>query len=235
VGVRRCFAFLAVLVTLWAVLRETKTLEVAIDERQLVGIKDDFGGKLQLLFEGIPKSDIWLVTISFFKRGVRPVLPEDFQMPLSIKVDKERSEILKCSVRKAHPEQLAIECSKTEPATVSIAPLLLNGGDRFTIELLVSDHAPSKVHLDYRIAGLPQIVRVNDFERKRFLPNWIGNLAAFGIAFWLLSKLEPGIADTPFRALVGGVLVVATAITVVEVYVVRPIFRRWGHRLRSVR
>jgi hypothetical protein len=225
-------SLVAAVVAVWTVLRETKSLEVSIDEHQLVGIKDDLGGKLQLLFEGVQKSEIWLVTVSFLKRGSNPVLPTDFDRPLTITLTNTKSEVLKCAIRDVRPEQLIVECAKTSPNAVTISPLVLNSGDRFRVELLVSDYAQSGVRLDYRIAGVPEIVRVNDFERKKFAPNWIFNLISMAISLWVITMLDPSFASGSFRALAAVALVFATAMTVAEVYLVRPFFRRWGHKLR---
>jgi hypothetical protein len=226
-------SLVAVAVGVWAVLREGKSLEVSIDEHQLVGIKDDLGGKLHLLFEGVQKSEIWLVTVSFLKRGNKPVLPGDFDRPLTISLNNTNSEVLKISLRDVHPQQLTVECTKSSPSAVTIAPLVLNSGDRFRVELLVSDYARSGVRLDYRIAGVPEIVRVNDFERKKFVPNWIFNLISMALTLWVVTKLDPDFANGSFRALAAVAVVVATAMTVAEVYLVRTIFRRWGHRIRK--
>lgn len=226
---------LLALVTLLVALRAAKVLEVSIEERELVGIKDDLDGRLKLLFKGVPKSAIWLVTVSFMKRGTHPVVPADFHKPLTIHLPSERGEILSYSVQSAHPEQLEIKCCQTQPGAVTVSPLVLNSGDHFTIELLVSDYKASALQLDYRIAGLPQIVRVHDFERKKFFPNWVGNLVALGLTLWVASQLDPDLGNTPFRAMVTLTAIIATAVTVAEVYVIRPIFRRWGHKLRFVR
>lgn len=226
-------SFVAVVVAVWAVVREKKSLEAAIDERQLVGIKDDLGGKLQLLFEGVPKSQIWLVTVSFLKRGGAAVLPADFERPLSLVLNNSNSEILKCSVSEVHPDQLTVECQKTTSNTVTISPLMLNSGDRFRVELLISDYAPSAIRLDYRVAGIPRIVRVNDFDQKRFFPNWIFNFLSMGLTWWVITKLDPSFASASFKALAAFTVVLATLMTLVEVYVVRRVFRRWGYKLRA--
>jgi len=151
------FAILAVLVAIgifWA-QRKTKKLSYEITSNtQLLGVKDEIQGKVQVLYEGKEVKNVHLLTLKFTNSGNQSISSGDFERPISIEVNSE-AKILTHEIIDEDPDNLGADI-KLEKNIMTVSPVLLNEKDTFSIKALISD-LEGKPKIDGRINGVKSI------------------------------------------------------------------------------
>lgn len=134
---------------------KVKKLQFERFDDRLIGLKSNQDERLQLLYDGKPRSIIRLVRYQFRNIGTETISSSDFERPLSfIVVGGGKGELLRSTVEVQFPPQLHLDINQVGPKA-TIAPAMLNPGDRFAVTLLLADDC--QVQLDYRIVGLSKI------------------------------------------------------------------------------
>lgn len=135
--------------------RRDKGLAYELSTATLASLHSKARERVRVLFEGHPVEEVALVTVRVRNTGSEPVLPRDFQGPLTIRLDA-REALLDHFVGECVPADLRPHLVDTASG-VAILPLLLNPDDRFEVSLLVDATALSRVFVTGRIAGIHQI------------------------------------------------------------------------------
>ena len=155
-------AILAVLVTvgIFFAQRKTKKLSYEITSNtQLLGVKDEIQGKVQVLYEGEEVKNVHLLTLKFSNTGNQSISSGDYERPLSIKINPE-AKILTHEIVEEEPENLGVTV-ELEGSKLSFSPVLLNSKDSFSVKALISDFEGDP-EIDGRIVGVKSISKYSE-------------------------------------------------------------------------
>lgn len=189
-------------VLLYIVGHQSKNLSVATVSRAvLVNLSQAEGGSLTLTYNGTPVSHLTAATIEVRNDGTRPIEQSDFERPLLIRFPKDSS-ILASTLGERVPEELQ-PVIKLEAGVITVAPLLLNPGDRFRITAqLLGDFGEPTV--EARLSGIPAITRQafrDPFSRSPWLPRIIVVLSMSSYFYFASFTLLALFAKSRFFAL----------------------------------
>lgn len=143
---------------LFILSRDSKELSVETVSRSiLVDFTDRRLSALKLTYKDVPVSRLTVVTIEVRNSGTRPIERTDFERPIVLRF-QEPSDILAVTVDEKIHQNLEPTIS-SDVNSISIAPLLLNPGDRFrlTAQLRGDFNEPA---VEARISGVSSISRV---------------------------------------------------------------------------
>lgn len=138
--------------------RKAITYEV-ISRTNLLTVREELEGKLQVLYEGEPAKSLTLIVLKVWNSGNQPILSVDFERPLSFCTGKA-SRLLTAAVTYVEPPELVAEFEAAENFLI-VKPGLLNSGDAVTFKLLVRD-ASSSLCPDARIVGVKSVRRAGE-------------------------------------------------------------------------
>jgi hypothetical protein len=182
--------------------------------------RDIFPG-LDLTYRGHSVSGASIVILTVANTGRVPILKADFEEPLSFRFAGYTAdeELLAQHITPIVPRDLPLRVHLSDGdgrrgvPTITVDPLLLNPGDRFSISILVSGFA-DKVTSTARIAGIPRVERQTNRPQVR-LPMGINAAAAviMGMLFYANSYVrthfppppQPSVA-TPTHNLLAAIL-----------------------------
>ncbi len=135
--------------------RSKKSLSYDIlTSTELLSIKKEIQGKVQILFENKPVENVYHVVLKIVNDGSLPVNGTLFERPLSFSFH-EKTTILSADVAESHPSTLHPELT-IEKNHVILKPLLLNSGDNIQISLLLAQHN-GLINVDARIEGINEV------------------------------------------------------------------------------
>jgi hypothetical protein len=143
-------------ILLFILQRRKKSISYEIlADTALIAVGDEIiRGKLRILFEEKPVQKVSLVLFRISNAGNLPIVPSDFEKPLSFHFGKE-SRILSTEVTAVKPKALKPQL-RVQQSQIVIEPLLLNGGDSITIKAIVDQHT-GWLDADARITGVSKI------------------------------------------------------------------------------
>lgn len=140
--------------------RKSKKLSYEITSNtQLLGVKDEIQGKVQLFYEGKEVKNVHLLNIKFTNNGNQSISSNDYERPLNIVVNED-SKILTHEVINEEPANLGTEI-KLEKNKIIVNPVLLNKKDTFSVNALISDFE-GKPNIDGRINGVKSISHIKE-------------------------------------------------------------------------
>ena len=141
-------------------LRKTKKLSYEITSNtQLLGVKDEIQGKVQVLYEGEEVKNVHLLTLKFSNTGNQSISSADYERPLSIQINTE-AKILTHEIVEEEPENLGVEVNLDENK-LFFSPVLLNAKDSFSVKALISDFE-AEPEVDGRIIGVKSISKYSE-------------------------------------------------------------------------
>lgn len=155
-------AVVAILISLRQWQRKSLAYEV-ISNENIVRISDNsVGSELQIVYQGKPVKDLYLITIRFINSGNTEIRPEDYVKQISLSFGGN-SEILGNKVLEQEPSNLGVKINHEKTKEVLlIEPVLLNKRDYFTIQTLVTGF--QSVAPNGRIAGVSRIREVTPLK-----------------------------------------------------------------------
>lgn len=144
-------------VYIYTAQRSKKSLSYEIlTSTELLSLKKEIQGKVQILFENKPIENVYHVVIKIINDGSYPLSSTLFERPLSFSFH-EKTIILSAEVVESYPSTLHPELV-IEKNHVILKPLLLNSGDNIQISLLLAQHNGS-INIDARIEGINEVKR----------------------------------------------------------------------------
>jgi len=182
-------AVLAVLVTVMIFFAQRKTKKLSYEitsNTQLLGVKDEIQGKVQVLYEGKEVKNVHLLTIKFSNNGNQSISSNDYERPLSIEVNSD-AKVLTYEVIDEEPENLGAVVQLEENKIV-LSPILLNEKDTFSIKALISDFEGQPI-IDGRINGVKAITRYKEGQIS-FMVTTLISLVLIGFGALNLEKIE---------------------------------------------
>ena len=181
---------LAIFASIYIFLRQRSKKSLAyevITQTELLSIKDEIKGKVQVLFEGQAVQNVHLISMQIFNDGNVSIRASDFERPIRFSFGN-RAIVLSADITDVKPKTLKPIMS-TESNCIVIDPLLVNSGDAIYITLLLTQH-DGTIKLDTRIEGVHEI---KSGSRTTAIP-WTRGLAViglFGAVLYLLYLLMP--------------------------------------------
>jgi hypothetical protein len=136
-----------------------------------------------------------LMVLEITNTGNAEIRAEDFAEPFRIKL-KDAIRIESVTIAKTRPNGLPVQTIQPDPLTIELAPLLLNPGDQFILEVLLDGKA-AEVEATGRVAGVKQISNLSPTKEPRTRPR----------------RAYPAIIQM-FSGLVGGLVVAAVCVPV---------------------
>jgi hypothetical protein len=207
VGAVLALVAVAATVVIYLLQRQRKSLSYdLVSTNQLLTVREEVEGKLQVLYEGQPTRDIQLLVVRLINSGNVAIASSDYERELSIGTGV-RSKILSAAVTNVEPDNLIAEVV-TEDARVTLKAVLLNPRDTITLKILVSDF--ENIVVDGRIVGVKEIVNINKLTPYQVLSwaLWI-LLFLFGIYLMVSYDVRPEpTPPTPWQEKAGVALVV---------------------------
>lgn len=172
-----------VAITLFVAGRGSKAVSIETISRAVVAdLTDPALSLLKLTYQDMPVDRVTTVTLELANIGTRPIERLDFERPLVIRFSDSNS-LLAVTVGEKQPPNLDPRVEH-DLSTVTIAPMLLNPGDRFRLTLHLRGGF-SEPLIDARISGIPQI-------QRRELPELYRRQLVSAAVFGLLSIASYG-------------------------------------------
>ncbi len=185
VGALIAFVALAATFLVYWLQRQRKAISYEVVSRnQLLTVREELEGRLQVLYEGQPARDICLLLLKLVNTGNVAVTTADYERPVSFSTGPS-SKILSAVVTEVEPENLSVDIV-IEDSRVTVKPVLLNSKDSITFKLLVSDFSGSVV-ADGRVVGVKTVAQRGETSGYHtllmvFFATCIAIGAYFGIA-----------------------------------------------------
>jgi len=177
----------AISIFLYLLSRKKKTLSYELlSEYSLISIDHELRSKLKVLYEGNPVERVHLLLFKFLNSGNVPITASDFDRALNIHLSGD-STVLSADPVKSSPENLRVSLS-VEKQDITFQPVLMNGGDYFTVKVLVGEYGGS-FEIDARIVGVKLIRAARRPQREWFFKEWRFRLLAILAALLILVSL----------------------------------------------
>jgi subtilisin-like proprotein convertase family protein len=177
-------------VTIYFLTRKKKALSYEVlSEYPLISIDDEIKGKLQILYGGNPVENVHLLLVKFINNGNIPIIASDFERHLTLRL-KGESNVLSAVRVKASPDNLTASL-EIKDKVITVAPALMNGGDFFTVKVLIGQYGGS-FDVDARIVGVKSIRVVRrqaqtEWMHREWRVAFIGGLSAILMMALVLS------------------------------------------------
>jgi hypothetical protein len=230
VGAVLALVAVAATVAIYLLQRQRKSLSYdLVSTNQLLTVREEVEGKLQVLYEGQPTRDIQLLVLRLVNSGNVAIASTDYERELSIATGV-RSKILSAVITNVEPDNLIAEVV-TEDARVTLKPVLLNPRDTITLKILVSDF--EDIVVDGRIIGVKEIVDINKLTAYQIMSwaLWI-LLFFFGIYLMVSYDIRPDPAPpTPWQEKAGVALM---TVSYIALFISLAKSRRLSRTLRRV-
>ena len=189
VGVLLALAAIAGSFIIYFLQRQRKSISYeVISKNQLLTVGEELAGKLQVLYEGEPATDICLLVLKLSNSGNQPVAMSDYERPISLGTGTH-SRILSVAVTEKDPEALSVELT-VEQSRVVLQPLLLNSNDFIILKLLVSDFGGAVI-ADARIVGVKGISKASQNSGYSLLAMVSGLVVSIVGSYFVFSNV-PG-------------------------------------------
>lgn len=164
--------------------RDVKALKVeTISVATVADLTDPMLAQLRLTFHDEPISRVVTASIEIGNVGGSPIEARDFERPLVLRFANGKSSLLAATVADRQPPNITPEVT-VGLDVVSIAPLLLNAGDLFRLNVVLRDGF-TEPSVDARIAGISQAVRSPLANQRTSRPRQIALVvASIGATLW---------------------------------------------------
>lgn len=150
-------SFLAIIVSifLYLIQRHRKSLSYKIiSQSPLLIAEEEVSGKIQILFEGKPAQDVYLIVLKIANSGTLPIIGTDYEWPINLSFG-QKTQILSVAISETNPKNLKVN-AKVEDGKAVLNPILLNSGDSIRLKILVSNF-DGQICVDGRIIGVKKI------------------------------------------------------------------------------
>ena len=178
-------ALLALAAAFWIYLLQRQKKELAygvLSTRRLLSVASELRSRVSVTIDGRPVEDLHLIVVGIKNSGNTSIAEADYLYALTLHV-KDKTEIISAEVSKFFPSNLLVSLS-FQPDKLEFKPPLLNPGDYFTVQALVSGKSPAFTS-DFRLIGTS---KTELLRRSRPFSD-TGDKVAIGFWIALLSSL----------------------------------------------
>lgn len=137
---------------------QDKKITYEIYSYSLINFSSSIEDEIDVTFSGEKATDLTAINIEVKNAGDTPILKEDFERNITVDFGKNAN-VLKTSIKYSSPSNLTPAINNTGNS-IQIFPLLLNSGDKFSIETIVSKSSADPT-FDARIAGVKAPIKVS--------------------------------------------------------------------------
>ena len=168
------------MVVFYLIQRTRRSLSYQVNQQSVVSVKNDYGGKLCILFDGVEVSKLDRFEVAVVNSGNRPIAPSDFTQPLKLAVSPP-AKILTVGVSDKYSEELSEGFEHVDREHVILKPLLLNPKDEFSMHVLIGD-LDDEPSMSGRIVGVKGIHRRPEPISVGYRVNqWVALVASIGV------------------------------------------------------
>ncbi len=149
---------IAIVITIGIYLRERrkKGFSYYIESANpVVSIEEKVAHRVRIYFDDEPVGNVHLIVMDIWNSGNQPILDADFNRSVSFNFGEDAI-ILSFSIVSVEPRTLDPSFIIMDN-TATLDPLLLNDGDKMTVNFLVSNWNSDTLDVDGRIIGVKEI------------------------------------------------------------------------------
>lgn len=159
---------IAILVAVLIYLKQKQKKKISykiLSRTSLLSVEEAIEKEVEILYKGQKIKQVQLIILQITNSGTLPVKREDFDVPLSIKFEKE-TKLLSATILEKEPKDLEISLDVNENSVI-LPPFLLNPDDNFSIKILASK-VDKDLKIEGRIVGVKKIEDISLTELRRF-------------------------------------------------------------------
>lgn len=218
---------IAIILTIVIYLREKRKKGFSyniVSANPVVSVEERVADKVRIFFDDEQVEDVHLVVMEIWNSGNQPILETDFDRDVSFNFGEDAL-ILSSSVVAVEPRGLKPSFNLMG-SSARLSPLLLNDGDKMTVNFLVSNWDSDALDIDGRITGVKDIkldIEISTMS-KIFIVLGLALLPIL-IILWLLKII------TLFSMFYG--LILAYAFLILGSVLIKKIRRRYLNTLLS--
>jgi hypothetical protein len=172
-------ALIAIIISIVLYLKQKTKKELSykiVNWSSILSLKEQDQGDIKLLYKDHVVKNADLIICKIANTGNVSITAEDFKKPIKIEFGKD-SQILNAEIIETTPQGLEIQLQTDEEKSL-IEKLLLNKGDSFTINYLVSECKDKDISIHSRIVGIPKIIEARD-KKNSILVYLVSNILVF--------------------------------------------------------
>ena len=165
-SLRTLLAIVAIVVSivLFRLNRKKKGLSYKVVRNdRLFKVNSSLQSRIQVIVDGQPAPNLTLVLIDIQNTGNEAIRREDFDVPCRFSFET-RADVISTRVLESKPRDLAANIAIGDKS-ITLEPLLLNSGDRLSIEVLLTDPSAT-VQQSGRVVGVAEIKNVTGKAHK---------------------------------------------------------------------
>ncbi len=160
IGVAVSVLSIGVAVIIYFLQRAKKSLTYGISTNtRVVPAQSGMQDRVKILLDGQEVQGVRLIELIVKNDGNIPITPSDYETPLTFWFG-EKAEILSRAIIEKMPENLDPRLVGEQRNRITIEPLLLNKGDWFIVQLLVTKFQ-AQVEAEVRVAGIDSITETS--------------------------------------------------------------------------
>ncbi len=151
-------AIVATVIAFFQLIQNKKRLTFFFDSiTPILSIQPDYKEQLEILFNGIPVNDVYVIKIIFRNAGRTPIRSSEYDRP--IKVLFINGTIMQANIMKTQPKDLGNILLSIDRSSITIEKTLLNPKDNFEINVLINGFTGdiNDIKVDARIEGINEI------------------------------------------------------------------------------
>ena len=148
---------LVVSIVIFLKSREKKELSYSVKVfSQLLGVGEGLKERVQITFDGLPVSGVYLFQATLRNSGKVPVVPADYLEPIALKFD-DKAQILSAHLYELNPPNLDVSIRMNEAENgIIFSPFLFNKGESIRFQILVDNPVVFR-GFTQRIVGITRI------------------------------------------------------------------------------
>ena len=177
--------FVTVIIFFFQQPRKEISYEI-IQQTPLFSVNEQVGGKIQVLFNGNPVEDVYLLVVKVYNSGNIPTVRTDFDEPMTIQLQKD-TEIISTEVLQEEVSDIKADITFKEN-TITILPTLINSNESIKIKAIINRFRQG-ITINARIIGVGQIIPRDPKTERSNLSRILGLTGLvfqiLGIAFGL--------------------------------------------------
>jgi len=126
-----------------------------ISSRAAISVGDEVKGRIQILLDGTPVNDVYLVILKICNTGNIPILSTEYDQPITFNFGKG-SKVLDVEIFDSMPSDIRVSV-KIDIEKIVLEPLLLNSKDSFKLKVMLTNFR-DEINASARIVGVKQIL-----------------------------------------------------------------------------
>ena len=152
--------FVTVFLTIWIYWQQRYIKEIAfglVSSTRPIAIADELSSRVTVQIDGVPVDNLHLLVYGLKNSGQCAIRPSDWEQHLSISFDLGK--VVSAEIASQRPSNIGAELTISN-SKIILKPLLLNAGDQFLIQVLLSSAQPMP-SINARVVDLSSLAPIN--------------------------------------------------------------------------